>query len=205
MPHWLKAVSNWLDKYVFPNHKNRSLSNRGGLNSPHRWGRNYRRSPASSADGHDHRQSQRAQSLQGKLEVPVGADIVWLAVKQLQRFHLVEGSEKSPAVSRRALVLKYAPAEFRWPLRLRPRRQSRLSRRQLQPAARCRFQPAQRQGKKGAIGFILPTCEPGPPCRCCHPTARRRLASNRRATFWRTPRRPRQRPKALPAISSETT
>ena len=51
------------------------------------------------------------QSLQSALGVSVGTDIVWLAVKQLQRFHLVEGtSKKSPTVSRRALVLKYAPA-----------------------------------------------------------------------------------------------
>src|ERR1700687_2584349 len=50
------------------------------------------------------------QSLQSTLGVSVDTDIVWLAVKQLQRFHLVEGSQKSPSVSRRALVLKYAPA-----------------------------------------------------------------------------------------------
>ncbi len=60
--------------------------------------------------------SQAAQSLQSKLEVPVGADIIWLAVKQLQRFHLLEGSQKSPSVSRRALVLKYAPAALALPV-----------------------------------------------------------------------------------------
>jgi len=60
--------------------------------------------------------SQAAQSLQSKLNVPVGTDVVWLAVKQLQRFHLVEGSEKSPSVSRRALVLKYAPAALALPV-----------------------------------------------------------------------------------------
>lgn len=60
--------------------------------------------------------SQAAQSLQSKLDVPVGADIIWLAVKQLQRFHLVEGSQKSPSVSRRALVLKYAPAALALPV-----------------------------------------------------------------------------------------
>src|SRR5712692_4186282 len=59
---------------------------------------------------------QAAHSLQSKLEVPVGADVVWLAVKQLQRFHLVEGSQKSPSVSRRALVLKYAPAALALPV-----------------------------------------------------------------------------------------
>ncbi len=59
---------------------------------------------------------QAAHSLQSKLEVPVGADVVWLAVKQLQRFHLVEGSARSPSVSRRALVLKYAPAALALPV-----------------------------------------------------------------------------------------
>ena len=50
------------------------------------------------------------QSLQSALGVSVGTDIVWLAVKQLQRFHLVETTAKAPRVSRRDLVLKYAPA-----------------------------------------------------------------------------------------------
>jgi hypothetical protein len=56
------------------------------------------------------------QSLQSTLGVPVDTDIIWLAVKQLQRFHLVEGSQKSPSVSRRALVLKYAPAALALPV-----------------------------------------------------------------------------------------
>jgi hypothetical protein len=57
------------------------------------------------------------QSLQSALGVPVGSDIVWLAVKQLERFHLVEGaSRKSPGVSRRTLVLKYAPAALALPV-----------------------------------------------------------------------------------------
>jgi hypothetical protein len=60
--------------------------------------------------------SQAAQSLQSKLDVPVGGDIVWLAVKQLERFHLVEGAKRSPSVSRRALVLKYAPAALALPV-----------------------------------------------------------------------------------------
>jgi hypothetical protein len=42
------------------------------------------------------------------LEVPVDTDIVWLAVKQLQRFHLVERPAATPSVTRRDLVLKYA-------------------------------------------------------------------------------------------------
>jgi hypothetical protein len=56
------------------------------------------------------------ESLQKTLGVSVDTDIVWLAVKQLQRFHLVEGSQKSPSVSRRALVLKYAPAALALPV-----------------------------------------------------------------------------------------
>jgi hypothetical protein len=55
-------------------------------------------------------------SLQGTLGRSVDTDVVWLAVKQLQRFHLVEGSKKSPAVSRRNLVLKYAPAALALPV-----------------------------------------------------------------------------------------
>lgn len=46
----------------------------------------------------------------------VDEDVVWLAVKQLERFHLVEGSAKPPSVSRRALVLKYAPAALALPV-----------------------------------------------------------------------------------------
>ncbi len=57
------------------------------------------------------------RSLQGTLGGSVDTDIVWLAVKQLQRFHLVEGaSMKSPGVSRRELVLKYAPAALALPV-----------------------------------------------------------------------------------------
>jgi hypothetical protein len=60
--------------------------------------------------------TQAAHSLQGKLDVSVDTDLVWLAVKQLERFHLVESSTKSPFVSRRALVLKYAPAVLALPV-----------------------------------------------------------------------------------------
>ena len=60
--------------------------------------------------------TQAAQSLQSELDASVDADLVWLAVKQLRRFHLVEGNQKSPAVSRRALVLKYAPAALALPV-----------------------------------------------------------------------------------------
>jgi hypothetical protein len=54
--------------------------------------------------------TQAARSLQTKLGTSVDSDLVWLAVKQLQRYHLVERAQESPAVSRRELVLKYAPA-----------------------------------------------------------------------------------------------
>src|SRR5260221_2360703 len=50
--------------------------------------------------------------LHEQLHTSVNADVVWLAIKQLQRFHLVESSDNDtvvmPTVSRRNLVLKYA-------------------------------------------------------------------------------------------------
>ena len=58
--------------------------------------------------------------LQEQLDTSVSADVVWLAVKQLRDFHLVEsyGEETvpMPLVSRRNLVLKYAPAALVLPL-----------------------------------------------------------------------------------------
>jgi hypothetical protein len=60
--------------------------------------------------------SQAARSLQSKLNSPVDTDLVWLAIKQLERFDLVESSLKSPAVSRRKLILKYAPAALALPV-----------------------------------------------------------------------------------------
>jgi hypothetical protein len=54
--------------------------------------------------------AQAARILQSKLNSKVDSDFVWLAVKQLQKFYLVERNAKSPSVSRRDLVLKYAPA-----------------------------------------------------------------------------------------------
>src|SRR5438552_18671373 len=57
-----------------------------------------------------------ASSLQSKFSVSVDEDIVWLAVKQLERFHLIEPGRKSPAVSRRTLMLKYAPAALALPV-----------------------------------------------------------------------------------------
>ena len=58
--------------------------------------------------------------LQDQLDTSVNADVVWLAIKQLQRFHLVESYDEDtvamPTVSRRNLVLKYAPAALVLPL-----------------------------------------------------------------------------------------
>jgi hypothetical protein len=59
---------------------------------------------------------QATRSLQSKLGADVDSDLVWLAVRQLQKFHLVERAAKSPSVSRRDLVLKYAPAALALPV-----------------------------------------------------------------------------------------
>ncbi len=61
-----------------------------------------------------------ASLLEAALDTPVNDDVVWLAIEQLQRFHLVESFDKLPvmaaSVSRRNLVLKYAPAALVLPL-----------------------------------------------------------------------------------------
>ena len=60
-----------------------------------------------------------ARLLQEQLCVPVEVDVVWLAVRQLRRFHLLENSKEmiaGPAVSRRKLLLKYAPAALALPV-----------------------------------------------------------------------------------------
>jgi hypothetical protein len=58
--------------------------------------------------------------LQEQSDTSVSADVVWLAVKQLRQFHLVESYDEetvaTPSVSRRNLVLKYAPAALVLPL-----------------------------------------------------------------------------------------
>ena len=58
--------------------------------------------------------------IQKQLDTSIDADIVWLAIKQLQRFHLIEiGEERvvaTPSVSRRNLLLKYAPAALALPV-----------------------------------------------------------------------------------------
>ena len=61
-----------------------------------------------------------AKLLQKEFHTPVDVDLVWLAVKQLQRFHLIDDAKISahPArsVSRRRLLLKYAPAALALPV-----------------------------------------------------------------------------------------
>ena len=57
--------------------------------------------------------------LQEQSDTSVSADVVWLAVKQLRHFHLVDSYDETvavPSVSRRNLVLKYAPAALVLPL-----------------------------------------------------------------------------------------
>ena len=54
--------------------------------------------------------AQAARILENQLDVKVDTDVVWLAVKQLKRFRLVQAAAKTPSVSRRDLVLRYAPA-----------------------------------------------------------------------------------------------
>lgn len=57
--------------------------------------------------------------IQKQLDTSVDVDIVWLAIKQLQRFHLIENGEGQvvvPFVSRRKLLLKYAPAALALPV-----------------------------------------------------------------------------------------
>jgi hypothetical protein len=61
-----------------------------------------------------------ASHLQEQLSETVDVDLVWLAIKQLQSFHLIEDEERLrsalPFVSRRRLLLKYAPAAVALPL-----------------------------------------------------------------------------------------
>jgi hypothetical protein len=59
---------------------------------------------------------QAVRSLQSELGIAVDSDVVWLAVKQLRRYRLVDRLDEYPQVSRRDLVLKYAPAALALPL-----------------------------------------------------------------------------------------
>jgi hypothetical protein len=60
--------------------------------------------------------TQAATSMQRALGVPVDSDLVWLAIQQLEHYHLLDRASKSPRVSRRDLVVKYAPAALALPL-----------------------------------------------------------------------------------------
>jgi hypothetical protein len=57
-----------------------------------------------------------AGTLRSKFNVPVEEDIVWLAIKQLEQFHLIERQSNLPLVSRRKIILKYAPAALALPV-----------------------------------------------------------------------------------------
>jgi hypothetical protein len=59
--------------------------------------------------------AQAANFLQSSLYVDIDVDLISLAVKQLERFDLVEKTRKSPRVSRRKLILRYAPAALALP------------------------------------------------------------------------------------------
>jgi hypothetical protein len=60
--------------------------------------------------------TQAARVLTRNLDAHVDVDLVWLAVRQLRRFHLVDAAGKAPSVSRRDLVLKYAPLALALPV-----------------------------------------------------------------------------------------
>ncbi|HJZ82775.1 MAG TPA: hypothetical protein VKD91_20590 [Pyrinomonadaceae bacterium] len=50
------------------------------------------------------------------MKTSIDTDFVWLAVKQLERFHLVEAGPRGTSVSRRRLVFKYAPIALALPV-----------------------------------------------------------------------------------------
>ena len=62
--------------------------------------------------------SKMVSLLQQELGSAVDEDLVWLTVTQLRRFRLIENDESTfiPRVSRRDLVLKYAPAALALPV-----------------------------------------------------------------------------------------
>jgi hypothetical protein len=60
---------------------------------------------------------QLARLLEREMNTPVETDVVWLALKQLEKFHLLqERVPQAKGVSRRDLILKYAPATLAVPL-----------------------------------------------------------------------------------------
>jgi hypothetical protein len=63
--------------------------------------------------------AQMTRLLERELNAPAGDDVVWLALRQLRRFHLLVEGNEAPAVmkvSRRDLVRKYLPATLALPL-----------------------------------------------------------------------------------------
>lgn len=57
--------------------------------------------------------------LQKEFHTSVDNDLVWLTIKHLQRYRLIESGDRSPvapSVSRRKLLLKYAPAALALPV-----------------------------------------------------------------------------------------
>lgn len=61
--------------------------------------------------------SAAARLLEQEMNTPVETDVVWLALKQLEKFHLLQERVPQPkGVSRRDLILKYAPATLAVPL-----------------------------------------------------------------------------------------
>lgn len=92
-----------------------------------------------------------ARALGKELDTPVDTDLIWLAVKQLDRFRLVEGARKSPSVSRRDLILKYAPLALALPVILS------ISAPAVVQAASC-------GGQGASCGGTNPPCCPG--CSC---------------------------------------
>jgi hypothetical protein len=60
--------------------------------------------------------TEAVRSLNSAFSFKVDEDVVWLAVKQLERFHMVDEPKNLPIVSRRDLVLKYAPVALALPV-----------------------------------------------------------------------------------------
>ncbi len=62
--------------------------------------------------------AEMTRRLEHELAAPVDDDVVWLALGQLRKFHLLEEGERrqTPQVSRRDLVRKYLPAALALPV-----------------------------------------------------------------------------------------
>jgi hypothetical protein len=86
--------------------------------------------------------AQAAQFLQSSLNMVVDADLIWLAVKQLERFDLVEMTRKSPRVSRRKLLFSMRPLHWPCPRSSRSRRRRRRSQHHVLHQTQSRVAPA---------------------------------------------------------------